>query len=94
MFMYPLFDFMKFVKLHCRPIFVIFLESRRARNGEYSMAASYYFDGDCTKSETILEIQEKFIQTLNSSTFTLACDEKCSVENVQVMKETMKGFHL
>jgi hypothetical protein len=65
------------------------LGSLSAKYGYIRMSASYYFEGDCTKSETILDIQKKFIETLNSSpSFELACsskEDKCRVENVQVI---------
>ena len=62
--------------------------SLSARYGKYRMSASYYFEGDCTKTETTLAIKQQFIETLrSSSTFEAACSvsgEKCKVENVQV----------
>lgn len=72
----------------CYIIFVFFFsESLAARSGIYMMAASCYFDGDCTSPETQQEIKETFIEKLNGSQYRDACsiaEHKCSIENVQV----------
>jgi hypothetical protein len=84
--LFPIYDM-------CKIVVVAFfiLGSLSARYGVIRMSASYYFEGDCTKSEAILDIQKKFIETLNSSpSFELACtskEDKCRVENVQVIND-------
>lgn len=81
-------------------IFVIFLfsGSLSARYGRYRMSASYYFEGDCTKTETTIAIKQQFIKTLSSSiTFEAACsasEEKCKIENVQVQHLNILDKHL
>lgn len=69
---------------------ILFSGSLSARYGKYRMSASYYFEGDCTITETTIAIKQQFIETLSSSiTFEAACsvsEEKCKVENVQVQQ--------
>ncbi|XP_078337815.1 uncharacterized protein LOC111100868 [Crassostrea virginica] len=63
-------------------------KSLAARSGIYMMAASCYFNGDCTSPETQQEIKETFIEKLNGSQYRDACsiaEHKCSIENVQVI---------
>ena len=67
---------------------LFFSESFNARLGRYQLSLSYYFKGDCTKTETMLEIKQQFIERLRKSIgFESACsdfEEKCNIENVQV----------
>lgn len=62
-------------------------KSSLAKRGIYKMAVSYNFEGDCFSAETVPNIKNQFIKTLNSSLFEDACSlytDECSIKNVQV----------
>ncbi|PFX24406.1 sushi, von Willebrand factor type A, EGF and pentraxin domain-containing protein 1-like isoform X3 [Stylophora pistillata] len=49
----------------------------------------YYYSGDCRTPEVMSQIQQRFIQVLNSSVFRMVCQlptfrDKCKAENVDV----------